>query len=125
MKLTDLVNTLGLKVISAPGNLNNEVTGGYVSDLLSDVIGNSREGDVWITLQSHVNVVAVASMKDLAGIILVSDRQLDEDAAAKAEEEGITVMVSELPAFEVVGRLYGLGVRGAGDGGPMQDPGPT
>jgi len=123
MKLADLVNTLGLEVKSAPGSLNNEVTGGYVSDLLSDVIGNSRKGDVWITLQGHVNVVAVASMNDLAGIILVNNRQPDEDAAAKAEEEGITVMVSELPAFEVVGRLYGLGVRGAGDGG--QDPGPT
>lgn len=99
------------------------MTGGYASDLLSDVIGNSRQGDVWITLQSHVNVVAVASMKDLAGIILVNNRQLDEDAARKAQEEGITVMVSELPTFEVVGRLYGLGVRGAGDGG--QDPGST
>ena len=62
-------------------------------------------------------------MKELAGIILVSSRKPDEDAAAKAEEEGIVIMVSELPAFEVVGRLYGLGVRGAGDGG--QDPGPT
>ncbi|MBL7220676.1 MAG: serine kinase [Phycisphaerae bacterium] len=123
MKLADLVNTLGLEVISAPESLSNEVTGGYVSDLLSDVIGNARQGDVWITLQGHVNVVAVASMKELAGIILVSSRKPDEDAAAKAEEEGIVIMVSELPAFEVVGRLYGLGVRGAGDGG--QDPGPT
>ena len=125
MKLADLVNALDLKVISAPESLDNEVTGGYVSDLLSDVIGNSRQGDVWITLQGHVNVVAVASMKDLAGIILVNNRQPDEDAVEKAEEEGIAVLVSELPAFEVVGRLYGLGVRGAGDGGPMQGPGPT
>jgi len=123
MKLSDLVNALGLEVVSAPESLEKEVTGGYVSDLLSDVIGNSREGDVWVTLQSHVNVVAVASMKELAGIILVSSRRLDEDAVVKAREEGIAVMVSELPAFELVGRLYGLGVRGAGDG--RQDPGPT
>jgi len=99
------------------------VTGGYVSDLLSDVIGNSRPGDLWVTLQSHVNVVAVASMKDLAGIILVNNRQMDEDAIEKAKEEGIAVLVSELPAFEVAGRLYGLGVRSVG--GSMRDPGPT
>ena len=123
MKLTDLVNTLGLDVMSASPSLDNEVTGGYASDLLSDVIANSRQGDVWVTLQGHVNVVAVASMKDLAGIILVNDRRPDEDAVEKAEEEGIPILVSGLPAFEVVGRLYGLGVRGAG--GPMQGPEPT
>jgi len=109
--------------MSASPSLSNEVTGGYASDLLSDVIANSREGDVWITLQCHVNVVAVASMKDLAGIILVNDRQPDPDAAEKAEEEGIAILVSGLPAFEVIGRLYGLGIRGAA--GPMQGPGPT
>ena len=109
--------------MSASPSLDNEVTGGYASDLLSDVIANSRQGDVWVTLQGHVNVVAVASMKDLAGIILVNDRRPDEDAVEKAEEEGIPILVSGLPAFEVVGRLYGLGVRGAG--GPMQGPEPT
>jgi hypothetical protein len=94
--------------------LENEVTGGYASDLLSDVIGNSREGDVWVTLQIHVNIVAVASMKELSGIILVNGREPDEDTVEKAEAEGIPLMVSGLPAFELVGRLYGLGVRGAG-----------
>jgi len=88
------------------------VTGGYASDLLSDVIGNSREGDIWITLQVHVNVVAVASMKELSGIILVNGREPDEDTVEKSETEGIPIMVSGLPAFELVGRLYALGLRG-------------
>ncbi len=88
------------------------MTGGHASDLLSDVIGNSREGDIWITLQVHVNVVAVASMKELSGIILVNGREPDGDTIEKAEAEGIPVMVSGLPAFELVGRLYGLGLRG-------------
>ena len=113
MKLTDLMDALGLEVRSARGNLGNEVTGGYASDLLSDVMGNSHEGNLWITLQVHLNVVAVASMKDLAGIILVNGREPDEDTIRKAEDEGIPVMVSRLPAFELIGRLYGLGIRGA------------
>ncbi|HUT88849.1 MAG TPA: hypothetical protein VMY37_05105 [Thermoguttaceae bacterium] len=114
MKLADLVDQLNLEVRSAPGRLDQEVTGGYASDLLSDVIAHGREGDVWVTLQIHQNIVAVAIMKDLAGIILVSGREPEEDTVGKAEAESIPVMVSRLPAFELVGRLYGLGVRGAG-----------
>ena len=105
MKLADLVDRLNLEVRSAPGRLDDEVTGGYASDLLSDVIANSREGDVWVTLQIHQNIVAVAIMKDLAGIILVSGREPEEDTVGKAEAESIPVMVSRLPAFELVGRL--------------------
>jgi len=111
--LADLVEKLDLEVRSARGNLDNEVTGGYASDLLSDVIANGREGDVWVTLQIHQNVVAVASMKDLAGIILVGGREPEEDTLQKAEAEGIPIMVSKRPTFELVGILYGLGVRGA------------
>ena len=114
MTLADLVDKLNLEVRSAPGRLDQEVTGGYASDLLSDVIANSREGNVWITLQIHQNIAAVASMKDLAGIILVSGREPEEDTVEKAENESIPMMVSRLPAFELVGRLYRLGVRGAG-----------
>lgn len=112
MKLADLVDKLALEVRAAHGNLGNEVTGGYASDLLSDVIGNSTEGDLWITLQAHQNIVAVANMKDLAGIVLVSGREPEDDTVQKAETEAIPVMVSRLPAFELVGRLYNLGVRG-------------
>ena len=111
--LADLVDKLDLQVRSARAGLASEVTGGYASDLLSDVIANSAEGDVWVTLQAHQNIVAVATMKDLAGIILVSGREPEEDTVQKAETENIPVMVSRLPAFELVGRLYGLGVRGA------------
>ena len=114
MKLADLVNALDLDVRSARGKLGNEVTGGYASDLLSDVIAHGRQGDVWITLQLHQNIVAVASMKDLAGIVLVGGREPEEQTLRKAESEGIPIAVSRLPAFELVGRLYGLGLRSGG-----------
>jgi hypothetical protein len=112
VKLTELVHKLNLDARSARGNLDREVTGGYASDLLSDVLANSEPGDLWITLQIHQNIVAVASMKDLAGIILVNGREPEQDTIEKAEEENIAIMVTELPTFELVGRLYGLGITG-------------
>jgi hypothetical protein len=89
-----------------------EVRGGYVGDLLSDVMANSREGDVWVTIQKHVNVVAVAQLQGLAGIVLVNGRQPEPDMLKRAEEEHIPVISTPLQAFEVAGILHGLGIRG-------------
>ncbi len=88
------------------------VAGGYASDLLSDVMGNSEEGDLWVTLQKHVNIVAVARLKGLAGIVLVNGRHPEAEAAERAESEGIVIVSSPLPAFEIAGILRGLGIRG-------------
>jgi len=112
VKLTELVQKLNLSVRSAKECLDREITGGYASDLLSDVLANGEEGNVWITLQLHQNIIGVASMKDLAGIILVNGREPEPETVEKAEAENIPVMVSELPTFELVGRLYKLGVGG-------------
>jgi hypothetical protein len=113
MKLSDLVKEFGLEVKTGSGHLDREATSGYVSDLLSDVLAHADEGTLWVTLHIHQNIVAVASHKDLSGIILVQGRQPEKDTIAKAEEEGIPVMVSGLSAFELVGRLYKAGIRGA------------
>ncbi|MHC4315896.1 MAG: hypothetical protein ACYSW3_25925 [Planctomycetota bacterium] len=67
MKLTELIEKLNLDVRSAKANLEREVTGGYASDLLSDVLANGKEGNIWVTLQVHHNIVAVASMKSYSG----------------------------------------------------------
>lgn len=112
--LADLVEKLALEVRSGRESLANQVTGGYASDLLSDVMANTCEGDVWITLQIHHNIVTVASMKDLSGVILACGREPDEDTIEEAEAEKIPLLVSKLPTFELVGRLYNLGIRGAG-----------
>jgi hypothetical protein len=112
MKLTELIEKLDLDVRSAKGSLDREVIRGYASDLLSDVLANGEEGDLWITLQIHQNIVAVASMKNLAGIILVNGREPEEDTIEKAQAENIVIMVTEMPTFELVGRLYELGITG-------------
>jgi hypothetical protein len=102
----------GTVVACADSAASREVAGGYASDLLSDVIGNGADGDLWVTMQKHVNIVAVAQLKGLAGIVLVNGRQLEPQAAARAEEERVPVITTSLPAFDVAGILYGLGVRG-------------
>lgn len=112
MKLKEIVEKFDLEVKTGSDALDSEITGGYVSDLLSDVLANSEEGNIWITLQIHQNIVAIASIKELAGILLINDRQPAEDTISKAGEENIPIMVTTLPAFEIIGRLYKLGIRG-------------
>lgn len=114
MTLNEMAEKLNLDVRSAKGSLEREVSGGYASDLLSDVLANSQEGNIWVTLQIHQNIVAIASIKDLAGIILVNKREPEQETVEKAEKENIVIMVSELPAFELIGRLYKLGISGMG-----------
>jgi predicted transcriptional regulator len=112
--VSDIVNFLGLKIRTGENQLNEEVTGGYASDLLSDVIAHTRKGNLWITIQTHPNIVAVATMKELAGIILTGGREPDAETVQKAEEEGIPILVSSLFTFELVGRLYQMGISGMG-----------
>ncbi len=108
MTIQELVNTLGLEVYSGKAGLNKTVEGGYTSDLLSDVMGHAREGNVWITLQTHKNVMAIASLKDLSAVILVKGLQPDEDMAAQSEKEGIPVLGTKKQCFEISGEVYKL-----------------
>jgi serine kinase of HPr protein (carbohydrate metabolism regulator) len=108
MKLKELIEKLQLKVLAGQDKLAVEVAGGYTSDLLSDVIANSKEGNLWITLQTHQNIIAVAKLKDLSGIIIVNNRKPDEDTLQKAKEENVLLFGSEEMAYEVSGKLYEL-----------------
>ncbi len=108
MNLTLLAEKLDLKVRCGGDRLDREISGGYVGDLLSDVMANSKEGDVWITCQSHQNIVAVSVLKEHAGIVLVLGREPDKDTLEKASREGIPLLVTELSGFEAAGRIYNL-----------------
>ncbi len=111
-QLKEVIEKLDLEVKSAKGNLEAEVKGGYVSDLLSDVMANSKKGDIWVTLQIHPNIAAVGTLKELAGIIINNGREPEGETLKKAEVEALPIMVSKLPAFELVGRMYELGISG-------------
>ena len=108
MHVKDIITKLNLKVFGGSQGLDREITGGYTSDLLSDVMGHADNGKIWITLQTHKNVIAIASLKELAGVILIKGNEPDADMLAHAKEEGIPVMGSNEEAFEMTGKLYNL-----------------
>lgn len=108
MKLNSIKDQLGLRLLTSGASLENEVSGAYVSDLLSDVIANSKEGQLWITLQIHQNTIAVAKLKDLAGIIIVNNREPEDDTLEKAVEESVPLFQTSDSAFVISGRLYKL-----------------
>lgn len=112
MTVLDIAKSFGLEIRAGKDHLAEKVTGGYAGDLLSDVIAHSARGNVWVTIQTHPNVVAVAAMKELAAVILAGGREPDPETLKKADEEGIPLLISPLPAFELVGRLYREGIAG-------------
>lgn len=108
MKVKELVEKLDLSVFCCEEHLDREIKGGYASDLLSDVMGFAKEGNVWITLQTHKNVMAIASLKELAAIILVKGNKPEDDTLEQAIEEGIPILGTKEQAFETVGKVYQL-----------------
>jgi predicted transcriptional regulator len=106
MTVRQIAEELGLRVYTGKTNLDMQVNGAYVSDLLSDVMGNAGEGEVWITLQSHLNVVAIASLKELAAIVLVKGIEPDEQVLVKANEEGVPILGTSNETFETTGELF-------------------
>jgi len=108
MNIKEIADALHLEVLAGHGGITREALGGYTSDLLSDVMGHAREGDLWITLQTHRNVMAIASLRDMAGIILVNGNIPDTDMTDMANEENIPVLGTKDPAFEISGKLYAM-----------------
>jgi hypothetical protein len=111
MKLNDLSQQLSLEVRTAKGKLDTEVTGGYASDLLSWVMAKAQTGNVWITIQAHPNIVAVASLIGLSGIIIAEGVTPEPATLEKAEQEGIPVLTTHLNVYAVTGKMFELGVR--------------
>ncbi|MBN1351427.1 serine kinase [candidate division KSB1 bacterium] len=112
MKIRDMIDTLELELCTGENNLDTEVGRGYASDILSDVMAKTTSGDIWVTNQAHENVIAMVFFKRLAGVIIAGNVRPDDEALEKAKKNNVTVFVSKLDAFEIVGRLYQLGVRG-------------
>jgi hypothetical protein len=112
MTVREAAAALGGQIAVGDADASREVQGGYVSDLLSDVMANAQEGALWVTLQRHSNVVAVAVLKGLAGIVLVNGRAPEPDTITRATEEHVVIITTPLDAFDAVGMLYVRGVRG-------------
>lgn len=114
MKVSEIAERLGLACLTPDlaTNAAQELTGGYASDLLSDVLAHAPRGGVLVTIQVHMNVVAVASHCELAAVIFAAGRRPDAELRQKATQEGVGLYSSPEAAFDIVGALYDLGLRG-------------
>lgn len=108
MRLREMAERLGLDVLVEGKKLAADVSGGYCGDLLSHVLSSARPGSVWITIQQHANVVAVAHVADLAGVLLAGGVRPDEAVLERARTDGVAVLCSQESAFVLAGRLYRL-----------------
>jgi predicted transcriptional regulator len=111
MKLSQIVDALALTVSAGRRSLDVEVTGGYATDLLSCAMAGATRGNLWMTLQGHLNVVAVASLNELAGVIVTEGKPVSPEALAKADDEGIPILTTDKGTFEVAGRLWEMGLK--------------
>ena len=107
MTVKELIEKCKLNAVTLPSP-EKEVAGAYVGDLLSWVMGRAEAGNVWITIMSNVNVIAVATLCDPSCIILAEGVTLPQDIINKANDQGINVLRSDIPAFELCGKLYSL-----------------
>ena len=99
MTVEDFSIKSGFKAVSMP-NPSKEIQGAYVGDLLSWVMGRAEPGNVWVTIMSNVNVLAVASLADISCVVLAEGTSLDEDALATANVKGINVLSTDLASYE-------------------------
>ncbi len=112
MTLAKIIDALNLKVLTEPIDFNEvPLTGGYVSDLLSFVIAGAIKNNIWVTLQSHMNVIAVAALQELAAVIITQGAMPDQATIIKANEEGVTLLSTTKTSFQIVGELWECGLR--------------
>ena len=106
MKVNELCSLCGFEIVCMPDG-EREISGAYIGDLLSWVMGRAQADNAWITIMSNINVIAVASLADVACIILAEGVTLEEEIRKTAEQKEINVLTSPLPAYETAAQLIG------------------
>lgn len=110
MKVSELAEQLGLKIICGGAGLERALRGCYIGDLLSLAMSRVQKDNVWITIQTNINVAAVASLTEAGCVLLCDGFTPDENMLQRAELEEIAVLGSEKTAYELAGALTGLGI---------------
>ena len=110
MNVEELTNKFNLHVAAGRNHLDRPIQGGYCGDLLSDVMANAPNGCIWLTVQTHQNIVSVAVLHEMAGIVLAGGQEPDQETIEKAEEEGVPILMWPKTAFELAGQVHAAGV---------------
>jgi len=108
MTTQDLIEKIGLKALSKFEH--REVGGVFVSDMLSDVMANAKSGNLWLTVQTHKSIVPAANLVDVAAVVVTSGKEVPQETVELASKYDIAILATELPTFELIGKLYELGV---------------
>jgi len=112
MNLQQIIDQLNLTVLTASHDFTYVTPmGGYSSDLLSCVMAGAKKGYLWITLQAHLNIVAVAALNEVAAIIITESAQPDAASIAKANQQGVILLSTSQATYEVSGKLWEMGIR--------------
>ncbi len=112
MKVSELQALIGAENLTPEITEDREITCGYTCDLLSWVMAHGDEGMAWVTVQTHLNVIAVAVLSDMACVVLPENIRMEADSLQKARDEGMAVLTSPLTAYEICGKLSAEGVPG-------------
>jgi hypothetical protein len=104
MRVSELIDKYGMKALSLP-DPDREINGGYCGDLLSWVMGRAQQDNVWITIMSNMNIVAVASLSDVSAVILAEGVTLEQAVIDAAEAKGVNILSSGKGAFELAALL--------------------
>jgi predicted transcriptional regulator len=109
IKLEELLPAIKARVLT--GSAQTDIGGCYISDLLSDVLARAQPGMLWVTIQTHRNVISVAATKDVTAVLFTCGRRLEPDVVAEAKQEGITLLATPLTTFEAAAKLWEAGLR--------------
>ncbi len=107
MTVRELAKVLELTCLAGESGLEREVKGVYIGDVLSVAMANAKEGEVWLTVQGHINAMAVAVLVNLPAIILVHGVQITEEMKEVAKEEGIVLLSTHERSYEMAKKLTG------------------
>jgi hypothetical protein len=112
MNLQRIIEQLNLTVLTEPKDFAEIMpTGGYSSDLLSCVMAGAKRGHIWVTLQAHLNIVAVAALNEVAAVIITENAQPDPASINKANQQGVILLSTPQTTYEVNGKLWEMGIR--------------
>ena len=112
MNLQEIINHLNLTVLTEPRDFASiEPEGGYTSDLLSCVMAGAKSNSLWVTLQAHMNIVAIAALLEVAAIIITENAQPDAATISKANAQSIILLSTPKPTFEIDGKLWEIGIH--------------
>jgi predicted transcriptional regulator len=109
MQLKEIIKRMDLEILNE-ADLDIPVKGCYIGDLLSNVMAKAKEGDLWVTIQGHQNIIAVALLAEAAAVIVAEDSEVDEKSIKRAKEKEVNLLRSDLSAYKLAQKFNKMGV---------------